>query len=161
MGSVEISLLADHTDAIRPLSEHFQREWPQYYGVHGPGDAVGDLRRCSGRDELPIGLVAIANGTICGTVSLKTESPSPQLWLFPWMGALYVTPDYRRQGIAARLISAAEQMAKKLGFERVFVAVGAGPNSLEQAFARRGWQPVGIYPSLFSEVKVLQKLIAD
>ena len=59
------------------------------------------------------------------------------------------------------MISAAEQMAEQLGFERIYVAFGAGPNSLEKAFARRGWQPVGIYPSLFSEVKDLQKLIAN
>ena len=74
--ALQFELLADHPEAIPILEEWFEREWASYYGANVPGDAHKDLQDSSNRDELPIALVAISDGEVCGPAALKAESVS-------------------------------------------------------------------------------------
>ncbi|MFX0202147.1 MAG: GNAT family N-acetyltransferase, partial [Candidatus Hodarchaeota archaeon] len=121
VNTLHVGLLADHPQAIPILKEWFEREWAPYYGPDGPGDANKDLLDSCSRDELPVTLVAISDGEVCGTASLKAESVTTHKHLTPWLAALLVAPKFRRLGVGERLIAAIEEKAKQLGFHCLYV----------------------------------------
>jgi GNAT superfamily N-acetyltransferase len=72
-------------------------------------------------DGIPLALVAHEGGTYVGSVLLVESDLDARPQLAPWIAALWVEPDQRRQGIAARLIEAARAEAKRLGHASCFL----------------------------------------
>ncbi len=157
--SLKIELLADHPEAIPILKEWFEREWEPYYGPAGPGNAQEDLRDSCNRDELPVALVAIYEGEVCGTAALKAESVSTHKHLTPWLAALLVAPAFRRRGVGEQLIAAIEEKASQLGYKCIYVGTGEGSGTPESLLRNRGWKFVEKEPYFVSEVSIFQKAL--
>lgn len=157
--ALQIDLLADHPEAIPMLREWFEQEWAPYYGLDGPGDAHKDLKDSCNRDKLPIALVAIHDGEVCGTATLKAESVSTHKHLTPWLAALLVAPEFRRRGVGEQLIAAIEKEASQLGFKRIYVGTGEGSGTPESLLRNRGWEFVEKGPYFVSEVSIFQKAL--
>lgn len=148
---VEFAYLAERRELLPVLTRWFEAEWPVYYRPDGPSDAKQDLQAYSNRDALPVGLVAFHQGTPCGFAVLKREPFPSHSHLFPWIGAAFVQPRLRRQGIGRLLIEALEREASRSGYSSVYCATGTAASLLE----RSGWrllaevihqgQPVAIY----------------
>ncbi len=155
--ALQIELLADHPEAIPILAEWFEREWAPYYGPDGPGDARSDLLGSCNRDQLPVALVALTHGKVCGTAALKTESVSTHTHLTPWLAGLLVAPENRRHGVGEQLISAIEKKARQLGFDSLYVGTGKGSGTPESLLRARGWQFVEKRPYFVSEVSIFRK----
>jgi hypothetical protein len=64
--NVRIGLLADHPELLASLAAAYEREWPDWYGVHG--DAMTDLRERSRRTGLPVGFAAFERDSVVGAV---------------------------------------------------------------------------------------------
>ena len=156
---LQIELLADHKEAIPILKEWFEQEWASYYSLDGPGNAYKDIHDSCNRDELPIALVAISDGEVCGTAALKTESVSTHKHLTPWLAALLVVPEFRRRGVGEQLIAAIEKKASQLGFKCIYVGIGEGSGTPESSLRNRGWEFVEKGPYFVSEVSIFQKAI--
>ncbi len=139
MDNLKIELLVDHPEALSILKELFESEWEPYYGEAGPGDAEKDIKESSNRTELPIGLVAIFEGNICGTAALKMESVTTFPDLHPWLAALLVAPEYRKKGIGEQLIISVEALAKELEFKEIYVGTGEESGMSEATLINRGW----------------------
>jgi GNAT superfamily N-acetyltransferase len=133
---VRIGYLADHPEALPTLERLFETEWAGYYGAAGPGDAHRDLVAYSNRSQLPVGLVAFLDSEPCGVAALKADSISTHKHLTPWIGGGMVAPQFRRQGIGARLVSALEAVARGLGFTTVY----SGTSTANSLLVREGWQ---------------------
>lgn len=95
-----------------------------------------DLIAYANRDELPIGMVAFADGDLAGVAALKQESISSRTNLSPWIGGAYVVPHLRRKGIGTHLIGALCDVAAKLGHSTVYCATSTSVSLLRRA----GWQ---------------------
>jgi len=117
MDNLKIELLADHPEALPTLKDLFESEWEPYYGAEGPGDAETDIKNSANRTELPIAVVALVDGNVCGTAALKTESVTSYPDYFPWLAGLLVAPEYRRQGMGEQLMEKIENLAKQLGYK--------------------------------------------
>ncbi len=85
--ALRIGLLADHPEAIPILRQWFESEWAPYYGPGGPGNTLQDLQNSCNRVQLPVALVALYEGEVCGTAALKAESVSTHTHLTPWLAA--------------------------------------------------------------------------
>lgn len=155
--TVRVELLADHPEALPILKEWFEQEWAPYYGPDGPGDASKDLRDSCNRDALPIAMVAISGDKVCGTAALKAQSVSTHKHLTPWLAALLVGPEFRRRGIAERLIAAVEEKAQQFGFHCIYVGTGEGSGTPENALRKRGWEFVEKGSYFVSEVSIFQR----
>ncbi|MFL1406877.1 GNAT family N-acetyltransferase [Marinobacter sp. M1N3S26] len=131
-----IGYLADHPEALPVLERLFQTEWSEYYGAGGPGNARRDLVAYSNRNQLPVGLVAFVGLEPCGVIALKSESITTHGHLSPWVGGGMVAPQYRRNGIGARMASALEQVARNLGFKTIYT----GTSTANSLLAREGWR---------------------
>lgn len=133
---ITIEPLAAHPEVLPVLREWFEAEWPSYYGPGGRADAMEDLQAYGNIDRLPIGLVALLKGELCGVIALKAESISSHRHLSPWAAAGVVHPSLRGRGIGARLMVAIEAQARAMGFERIYCGTSTSATLLQ----RRGWQ---------------------
>jgi GNAT superfamily N-acetyltransferase len=133
---LRIEYLADHPGRLPELREWFETEWESYYGPDGPGDAESDLLWYSNRSTLPVGLIALRGDDLCGIAALKPESISTHPHLAPWAAAGLVRRDYRRQGIGAQLLNGLEDVARDLGYERIY----CGTATAGSLMVRSGWE---------------------
>ena len=157
MDKLKVELLADHPEALPILKELFESEWEPYYGAAGPGDAETDIKNSANRTELPIAVVAIVDGNICGTAALKMESVTTYPDYFPWLAALLVAPAYRRQGIGEQLIAKIENLAKQLGYKEIFVGTGKKSGMSEVTLDKRDWKFIDKSDYFVSEASVYKK----
>lgn len=157
MDSLKIELLADHPEALPTLKKLFESEWEPYYGVEGPGDAETDIKNSANRTELPVAVVAIVDGNVCGTAALKMESVTTFPDYSPWLAGLLVTPEYRRQGIGEQLIASIEDLAKQLGYSEIFVGTGDKSGMSEMTLDKRNWKFIGKSDYFISEASVYKK----
>ena len=133
---VKIEYLDDHRDMIHTLDTHFQTEWSEHYGPDGPGDALSDLKSFCNKAVLPIGLIAIYDHAFCGSVSLRPSSGSHH-HLGPWVAALYVVEEMRRQGIGTQLVKEVESLSENLGYTEIY----ARSSSAIHFFINNHWEP--------------------
>ncbi|MGH8083141.1 MAG: GNAT family N-acetyltransferase [Lysobacter sp.] len=148
-----IDLLADHTGALPALQAMFEAEWPEYYGVDGPGDAADDLAAYCGRDLLPVGVVATLDGEVVGVAALKAASIDAYPQFTPWAAAGLVAPRWRGRGIGAHLILALEAHAMRLGHRAIY----AGTATAGSLMRRLGWEYLDTTPQHGVQVAVFRK----
>lgn len=129
---MEIVLLGDHSGVIDTLAGWYAREWPPYYGDHGPGDAMKDLESRCNRDRLPLGIIAIEDGQTLGTAALDSDAATG---LTPSVVGLLVARDYRGKGVANALLEAVERVARDLGYDELFMSTSI----LGETLVRKGW----------------------
>lgn len=134
--TVTVEPLAAHPEVLPLLEAWFKQEWPSYYGSDGPGDARTDLQSFANLGSLPVGVVALRNGKVCGVAALKAESIPSHRHLSPWAAAGLVEPALRGQGIGSKLLRGLEAQAHALGFRRIYCATNTGESLLQ----RCGWQ---------------------
>lgn len=134
--AISVEPLALHPQAIPVLRGWFEAEWPAYYGPGGPGSAQRDLEACANEASLPVGVVALLEGEVCGVAALKAESIPSHAHLSPWAAAGLVDPALRGRGIGRLLLAAVEQQARKLGFAQVY----CGTSSAHGLLQRSGWE---------------------
>lgn len=81
---------------------------------------IGRLREANDANRIPLSLVAIADDKTAGTVNLIENDDEKRTYLRPWLAALVVAPEYRRQGIGTRLVRALLAEARRLGVGTVY-----------------------------------------
>jgi len=134
--SVRIGLLADHPEHLDPLVAAYEREWREWYSVHG--DAMADLRERSRRDGLPIGFVALEQDSVVGAVAIAKQSVRSHRHLSPWIVGFWVERSRRNRGIGAQLLSAACDHARAQGIAMLYAATAHASN----LFVREGWSMI-------------------
>lgn len=97
----------------------------------------------AGRGGLLV-LVARREGRIVGSVQLDTDTPPNQAHRAE-VRKLMVHPDFRRQGIARRLMAAVEALAARRGRSLLTLDTRTG-DTAEPLYASLGYQTAGIIP---------------
>jgi GNAT superfamily N-acetyltransferase len=82
--------------------------------------------------------VALEGDKVVGTATLEKDDLPPRPALSPWLGSVYVLPEFRGRGIGALLVTRVEQEAKVRGFERFYLYTTDRTNF----YAKYGWQPL-------------------
>lgn len=138
MRSVIVEPLRKHPTFVPALARHLEREWPDWYGPSGPGNAARDLAAFANPEGvLPVGVVALSEaGEPCGVAALKGDGLPQFGRRSPWAAAGFVVPERRRQGIGAALLAALLGEAARLGYESVFCATSTAVTLLQ----REGWR---------------------
>ena len=73
-------------------------------------------------------------------ISIKATDLANRDDLTPWLSALFVSPEYRRNGIGVSLINTVLETAKKAGFKRIFLFIDSRyMDELEKFYLARGW----------------------
>lgn len=130
--NIIVEPLALHPQALPALASWYEAEWPAWYRS-GRGDARRDLQAYSNQGSLPVGVVALKRGIVCGVAALKAESIASHQHLSPWAAAGFVAPALRGQGIGRLLLQALEEQARALGFSRIYCATSTSAALLHRA----------------------------
>jgi len=126
--------LAERPEKVPTVVRWIRETWP---------DARTDAaiaERIWGQGEpgkLPCTLLAESNGESIGFVSLVLFQKGISQGRPHWIDALYVEPEYRRFGLALRLIERAEQRARELGLERLFALT-----DIPGLYLKAGWNQI-------------------
>lgn len=134
---ITVELLADRPEALPRLITLFETQWSEWYGA-GRHSARFDLTARLQRDALPLGLVAVIDGTAVGTAALTETSGGITRPPVPWLGGLLVDPTHRRKGVARALLRCARSEALRLGHSEL-LALTAHADAL---FSAEGWTEI-------------------
>jgi GNAT superfamily N-acetyltransferase len=134
---VAIDYLANHKELIPEITELLYGQWADLFRAAGVSkENVGELLvERAVTDQLPIAMVALCDGMLAGTGSIKLSEPGTKPGLSPWLAGMYVKDAYRGSGIGAAIVRALEDKASDLGVEAMYLSVGAA----EAFYLGLGW----------------------
>ncbi|MGD8569854.1 MAG: GNAT family N-acetyltransferase [Gammaproteobacteria bacterium] len=111
---MEISYLADHPEFIEVLAPWICKHWQPVVTDETLESRVAKLQGHMNRESLPIAWVAHSGGEVFGTAALRVHDLPGREDLTPWLGGVFVGPNFRHRGIGACLCGAVEENAKSL-----------------------------------------------
>jgi GNAT superfamily N-acetyltransferase len=121
MCGVQIGYLIDYPEFVPQLAQWLFEEWDSILGEKTSESRIKKLRAHMNRDRLPIAWVAHADGQLLGTAALRVHDLEGREDLTPWLGGVFVGPEFRRQGIGAALCAAVEKEAQSRGIGTLYL----------------------------------------
>jgi GNAT superfamily N-acetyltransferase len=98
-------------------------------------------------NALPRVFVICLDSFPVGMVSVKENDMRNRPDLSPWLSALYIMPEYRKKGLAKRLIECAEEYARLLGYAVIYLFIDAPDESrLTAYYEKLNWLYIGESP---------------
>ena len=91
--------------------------------------------------SIPFCLVAHDEGEYVGSVLGLVSDLEDRPELSPWIGALWVDPEFRKQGVAAALVRAALDELFALGHEVAFLCATTEKRGM---YERQGWKLIEV-----------------
>ena len=130
--------ISDLNDCSEFKSIAADRVWNAWWRPHGKAfqvvkDFFDDLPETRG---IPFGLVAHDDGKYLGSVLGLASDLDERPEISPWVGALWVEPEFRKQGIATALVKAALDEIFAVGHELAFLCATVDKRLMYQ---RQGW----------------------
>ncbi|MFL6529257.1 MAG: GNAT family N-acetyltransferase [Chthoniobacterales bacterium] len=137
---IRIDYLWQHPEVADELAKFSWAEWQSVYEQRGQtfADALKSYRERAQRDRLPLALVAFESEQLIGTVSLKPQDLEIRPEITPWLGGLFVIPEWRGRGVASLLMHRAVDEAWRLNLPRLFLWT----SSAEALYLKLGWRVV-------------------
>jgi GNAT superfamily N-acetyltransferase len=134
----DIDYLAGHREFIPAVAAWHHDEWAYLR----PGDTIEarTKRLCAelGFRQIPTTVVAFCGQQVLGSAQLIKHDMDTRMELTPWLAGVYVSPDYRCQGIAAALIGRIIEEARALSVNKLYLYTP----SAEKYYLRHGWSMV-------------------
>lgn len=134
---MDISLLAHHPDAIDVLAPAAVDYWKQYV----EGESVEKRRKKYqshlNTETLPIAWVAHDGDEYFGTAALRVTDLADRPDITPWLGGVFVRPEYRGRGIASALCDVVTQCAARCEIRQLYLVT----LDRQTLYARMGWRP--------------------
>ena len=129
-----ISLLRDRPEFADTLAD---RAWHPWWTESGMtlAEYRSHLDSMLAGQGIPLGFVAHDGERYVGSALLIDSDLEARPQLTPWIAALWVEPQHRRQGVAASLIDAARAEAARLGHRTCYLC--AVPDNVPY-YLRRG-----------------------
>jgi GNAT superfamily N-acetyltransferase len=133
---MDMKLLKDCPQHLSLLASWMLKTWGHY---NPNGSLEGTEQKLKGHlntDSLPLMYVALNDEVPIGICALRqTDGIQPQHT--PWLGSLYVVPEFRRRGVGEVLMKTIEQKALSLGYEQLYLL--AFDETIPQWYQRMGW----------------------
>ena len=132
--------------------------WEAFFRKHGRSfeDVLAAAQRtAAGAQVMPRTFVLLADNAPIGTASLVAHDLDERPDLTPWLAGVFVTPAFRGQGHAARLITAVEDAAVGAAFPVLWLYT----NTAARVYARAGWEHVETVQHNEKPYSVMRRLL--
>jgi GNAT superfamily N-acetyltransferase len=150
--------LANWPNRIPELARYAYDEWGALFKSKGQNyeDALSSYRERANIDSLPLTLVALHDGNVIGTASLKIHDLDIRPEITPWLGGVFVVPQWRRRGIATQLIGRAIDEAHRLHVSELYLWTP----SAKSLYERLGWSELERLKYCGYEISVMKREIS-
>jgi N-acetylglutamate synthase-like GNAT family acetyltransferase len=118
---MKISFLADHPEFIETLAPLVAEHWRPILTQETMASRAAKFRAHLNYATLPIAWVAHSGSQVFGTAALRVHDLPDRDNLTPWLGGVYVVPEFRNRGVGTALCSAVEEKAKELGISTLYL----------------------------------------
>jgi N-acetylglutamate synthase-like GNAT family acetyltransferase len=118
---MKISFLADHPEFIETLAPLVAEHWRPILTQETMASRAAKFQTHLNYATLPIAWVAHSGSQVFGTAALRVHDLPDRDNLTPWLGGVYVVPEFRNRGVGTALCSAVEQQAKALGISTLYL----------------------------------------
>jgi GNAT superfamily N-acetyltransferase len=157
--SLAIVTLSDRPDLLTTVATWVYEQWWSHLPAHNPETLANALSERRASDHIYESFVALLDSVPVGTATVldhdvDTERRSD---LSPWLAAVYVIPEARRQGIGEQLVTQATAFTRSRGFETVYLWTIDRRHWYEQL----GWQLLEQFESKGALVSILKFERAD
>ncbi|MGB5624829.1 MAG: GNAT family N-acetyltransferase [Woeseiaceae bacterium] len=137
MKSLRFHKLADRPDAVPLVAEWYFGEWGHLNPAATPEKIAARLSASMNRDAIPLVVLAVTGDEVIGSAELKYR----EMTIYPekehWLGGVFVVPEHRGKGVAARLIDAVINSARVLGVDVLHIQTERLDGGL---YLKLGWQ---------------------
>lgn len=117
-----ISYLADAPQYLDQIASWSFTEWGHYFPDETLHDFVLDYQSYLATDQIPLAVVAHRNHQALGAACLFNNDSLPGFdHLTPWLAAVYVASEHRRQGIGEALVKRIVNEARRLGHAKLYL----------------------------------------
>jgi len=122
-----IDYLANQKHFIPEIADLIFNQWSDLFLADsiGKDQLLSILEVRANTERLPITLVAVLDGELLGTGSIKLEEPGTKIGLSPWLAGIYVKEPYRARGVGAQIVRTLEATARDLGVHTMYLSVGS------------------------------------
>jgi len=132
---MQISYLADQPQLAAQLIPGLLDHWRYVFPDHTAADRAAKFRAHQNYETLPIAWIAHENDVALGTAALRVHDLEGREDLGPWLGGVFVQPQYRGRGIATALCGMVEAKAAAMGITRLYLFT----HGEEALYERMGW----------------------
>jgi GNAT superfamily N-acetyltransferase len=134
--TVLISYVADQPTLADQLVPGLVEHWASIIPGYTADARSAKFRAHMNRDRLPIAWVAHDGGKALGTAALRVCDLEGREDLTPWLGGVYVAPQFRGRGIASALCAVVEHKARQLGASVLYLFT----TDQSGLYAQLGWK---------------------
>jgi GNAT superfamily N-acetyltransferase len=137
---IAIDYLANFPELVDELAWLSWKEWQEIYSQRKQtlAHSVKNYQERMNTDRLPLTLVALQATELVGMVSLKFHDMDTRPDLDPWLGGLFVLPEWRNRGVGTMLMHRATEEARRLSVRRLYLWT----HTAERLYHKLGWQIV-------------------
>jgi GNAT superfamily N-acetyltransferase len=118
---IQIDYLAGKPKIIPLLAKWHHQQWGHLVGASTLAQRKARLKYHLQRKAIPTTFVAWHYDKPVGSASLVANDMAILPEWIPWLANVYVLPEYRRQGIGARLVQRVAAEALDLGYPRLYL----------------------------------------
>jgi GNAT superfamily N-acetyltransferase len=133
--NLRIDYLSEHEAFIPVVAEWLHEQWGFLDPEATVEDRILEFKRRFRPGGIPCAVIAMIDGNAVGTASLIEDDMPERPELTPWLASVYVAPEFRRQGIAEKMIGRIIDEAAAFGIGRLYLFTF---NS-SAYYSRRGW----------------------
>lgn len=131
-----IDHLCNHSEYINTVSTWIYNEFVIKTGGSLNFEEFVEYLSNTNKKDYPMTFIAVVENECVGTVSIFENDLKTQKALKPWLASLYVSLEYRGQGIGERLISRVQDEVKKLGFNTLYLRT----EHTSKYYRKLGWE---------------------
>lgn len=153
--SLEISYLADRMEFVDELATLHQAQWGHLnpeMTLHGRKELIAGA---AGKKAIPSVFIALVENELAGFAAIIPHDMEDRPDLTPWLAAVYVKEEFRRQGIASKLVTRCEQEAAELNVSTLYLYT----NSASGLYEKLGWSLLEQYEHKDTVVDIMCKRI--
>ena len=155
--NITIEYLAERPEFLERLAQLSWEEWQEIYQQRDQTleHCMKNYQERMNTDRLPLTLVGLNDRQLVGMVSLKFHDMDTRPDLDPWLGGLFVLPEWRNRGVGTMLTYRATEEARKLNMPRLYLWT----HSAERLYHKLGWQVVERTEYFGMEAVVMQRTV--
>ncbi len=133
--TIEITRLKLNSPELEICAQWRYEAFLKSYGYSLYDSAAQLTKLATQPDEYETALIALVDGHLAGVCLLVLQEFEPLHDVSPWLASLYVAPEFRKRGVARRLVAAIEDQARSHGVARLHLYTG----DAEKFYVKCGW----------------------